>query len=77
MAVALHNNTNDWIAIEKGTPIAWMEAANQIPPVAGGVVAVKAQNPEAITDTQRQEALLVKLDLLSLDTWDDELSTQA
>ena len=68
VAVALRNNTNDWIEIEKGTPITWMEAANQVPPVDGSVVAAKAQAPEAMSEAQRREMVLQKLDLSGLDS---------
>ena len=77
MAVALCNNTNDWVEIEKGTPIARMEAANQVPPVDGGVVATKAQAPEAMSEAQRREAVIQKLDLSGLQDWEPELATQA
>ena len=53
VAVALRNNTNDWVEIEKGTPIAQMEATNQVPPVDGSVVVAKAQAPEAMSKAQR------------------------
>ena len=56
--MALRNNTNDWVEIGKGTPIAWMEAANQVPPVDGGMVAAKAQAPEAMSEAQRREAVI-------------------
>ena len=77
MAVALRNNTNDWVEIGKGTPITWMEATNQVPPVDGGVVAVKAQAPEAMSEAQRQEAVIQKLDLSGLQGWEPELAIQA
>ena len=31
VTVVLRNNTRDWIAIGKGTPVARMVAANQVP----------------------------------------------
>ena len=37
VAIALRNTTQDWVEVKKHTPIARMEAANQIPPVAGPV----------------------------------------
>ena len=77
MAVALCNNTNDWVEIGKGTPIAQMEAANQVPPVEGGVVAAKAQASEAMSEAQRREAVIQKLDLSGLQGWEPELATQA
>ena len=33
VAVVLRNNTQDWIEIGKGTPVARMVAANQVPQV--------------------------------------------
>ena len=54
-----------------------MEAANQVPPVDGGVVATKAQAPEAMSEAQRREAVIQKLDLSGLQGWEPELATQA
>ena len=54
-----------------------MEAANQVPPVDGGVVAAKAQAPEVMSKAQRREAVIQKLDLSGLQGWEHELATQA
>ena len=42
-----------------------------------GVVAAQAQTPEVMSDAQRQETVLQKLDLSGLDSWEPELATQA
>ena len=47
VAVALRYNTNDWVEIGKGTPIARMETANQVPPVDGGMVACESSSPRS------------------------------
>ena len=77
VAVAIRNNTSEWVAIDKGVPIARMEAANMIPPVDGSLVTSASQPIELMSNNQHQEALMEKLDLSGLNTWDEELATQA
>ena len=62
--VVLRNNTKDWLEIKKGTPIARMVAMNLIPQVINAVSA-KRQNPaSALTEAERQDLLLKKLDFV-------------
>ena len=78
IAVVLRNSTNEWLSIPKGTPLARMKAANQIPPLSvEAMAASKPQTEKTMTEEGRQEALLTKLDLSRLDTWTPEIATKA
>ena len=78
VAVVIRNTTNDWLEIIKGTPIARMESANQIPPVSvEAMAASKPQEKKIMTDEERQEVLLNKLDLSGLDSWTPEVVSKA
>ena len=59
-AVVLRNNTRDWLEIGKGTPVARMVAANQVPQVTD---TISAERPK------EQVLLLDKLDLSGLEAW--------
>ena len=43
IAVSLRNTTEDWVLINKGVPIARMEAANLVPPVTPDFITSKPQ----------------------------------
>ena len=78
VAVVLRNNTNDWVELAKGVPIARMEAANQVPPVSLDMMTVnKPQGGKVMMDMERQEALQAKLDLSGLELWTPKMSTKA
>ena len=69
--VILRNNTQDWLEIKKGIPISRMVTANAIPKVTH----VLARNPHeqsTLTEAERQELLLEKLDLTGLEAWPTE-----
>ena len=51
VAVALRNSTQDWLEIKKGTPIARMEAANQIPPVEGSITPPTSEPEKALSES--------------------------
>ena len=76
VAVALRNTTKDWLEVRKGTPIARMEAANQIPPVTGPVVSPEEEQP-TLSESERQALLMDKLDLSGLESWPPEVASQA
>ena len=63
--VILRNNTQDWIGIKKGVPIARMVTANAIPKVTH---VLPAGNPHK-QSTLMEELLLEKLDLTGLEAW--------
>ena len=77
VAVALKNTTKDWVEVKKHTPIARMEAANQIPPVTSPVNPPSSEPESALSETERQALLLEKLDLSCLVTWPSEVAKKA
>ena len=78
VAVVICNTTNNWLKIPKGTPIARMELANQIPPVCvEAMAATKPEREKVMNEEERQEALLDKLDLSGLDSWPPEVVAKA
>ena len=75
--VVLRNNTKDWLEIKKGTPIARMVAANLVPRVINAVSAKGPHPVSTLTEVERQDLLLDKLDLSGLDTWPTEQAEKA
>ena len=76
IAVSLRNTTNDWVLIDKGVPIARMEAANLVPPVTVEFIPSKPQT-QKLSEEERQRALMEKLDLSGFAGWDENLATKA
>ena len=70
--VVLRNNTQDWIKIKKGMPIARMVTANAIPKVTHVPPAEKPPDQFTLSEAERQELLLEKLDLTGLEAWPEE-----
>ena len=67
VAVVLRNNTDNWVEVDKGTPIARMVSANQMPSINGIVSASKPQESlPALTEAERHALLMEKLDLVGL-----------
>ena len=75
--VVLRNNTEDWIEIKKGVPIARMVTANAISKVTHVLLAEKPQEQSTLTEAKRQEVLLEKLDLTGLEAWPREQAEKA
>ena len=75
--VVLRNNTKDWLEIKKGTPIARMVAANLIPRVINAVSAKGPDSASTLTEAERQDLLIEKLDLSGLDEWPTEQAEKA
>ena len=73
----LRNNTRDWLEIRKGVPIARMVAANEVPKVTNLFSAEQTKEQSTLTETERQDLLLEKLDLLSLEVWPQEQAEKA
>ena len=67
--MVLRNNTQDLLEIKKGTPIARMVAANEVPKVIKSPFAEEPKEPSTLTEAERQELLLEKLDLTGLEAW--------
>ena len=75
--VVLRNNTKDWLEIKKGTPIARMVAANLVPRVINAISAKGPHPVSTLTEVERQDLLLDKLDLSGLDDWPTEQAEKA
>ena len=69
VTVVLRNNTQDWIEIKKGIPIAQMVAANEIPKVTNFLSAEEPKEQPSLSEPERQDLLLEKLDLTGLEAW--------
>ena len=78
VAVVLWNNTDNWVEVDKGTPIARMVPANQMPSIDGMVSVSKPQESlPALTKAERHALLMEKLDLEGLETWPEEEAARA
>ena len=69
VTVVLRNNTQDWLEIKKGILIAQMVAANKIPKVTNLLSAGEPKEQPSLTEAERQDLLLEKLDLTGLEAW--------
>ena len=77
ITVVLRNNTRDWVEIKKGMPVARMVAANEVPKVTNLFSAEQKKEQPMLSETERQDLLLEKLDLSSLEAWPQEQAEQA
>ena len=77
VTVVLRNNTRDWLEIKKGMPITWMVAANEVPKVTNLFSTEQTKEQSTLTETERQDLLLEKLDLSGLEVWPQEQAEQA
>ena len=75
--VILRNNTQDWLEVKKGVPIARMVTANAIPKVTHILPAGNPHEQSTLTEAERQELLLEKLDLTGLEAWPTEQAEKA
>ena len=75
--VVLRNNTKDWLEIKKGTPIARMVCANLVPRVINAISAKGPDPASTLTEAERQDLLLDKLDLSGLEEWPTEQAEKA
>ena len=75
--LVLRNNTQDWLEIKKGMPIARMVTANAIPKVTHVLPAENPHEQSTLTEAERQELLLEKLDLTGLEAWPKEQAEKA
>ena len=77
ITVVLRNNTRDWLEIKKGVPVTRMVAANEVPKVTNLFSTEQAKEQSTLTETERQDLLLEKLDLSGLEAWPQEQAEQA
>ena len=75
--VVLRNNTQVWLEIKKGMPIAQMVAANEVPKVTNLFSSEQTKEQSTLTDAERQDLLLEKLDLSDLEAWPEEQAEKA
>ena len=73
----LRNNTRDWLEIKKGIPIARMVAANEVPKVNNSFSAEIPKGQSTLTEVERQDLLLEKLDLSGLEAWPKDQAEKA
>ena len=69
VTVVLGNNTRDWLEIKKGMPITRMVAANEVPKLTNLFFAEQTKEQSTLTEAERQDLLLEKLDLSGLEAW--------
>ena len=77
VVVVLRNNTRNWIEIGKGTPVARMVAANQVPHVVDTISTERSKEQHTLTEAEQQALLLDKLDLSGLEAWPTEQAEKA
>ena len=77
VTVVLRNNTRDWLEIKKGMPIAWMVAINEVPKVTNLFSTEQTKEQSTLTEAERQDLLLEKLDLSGLEAWPEEQAGKA
>ena len=75
--VVLRNNTRDWLEVKKGVPIARMVAANEVPKVTNLFSAEQTKERSTLTEAERQDLLLEKLDLSGLEAWPEDQAGKA
>ena len=75
--VVLRNNTRDWLEIKKGMPITQMVAANEVPKVTNLFSVQEPKEQPTITEAERQDLLLEKLDLTGLEAWPEDQAGKA
>ena len=75
--VLLRNNTRDWLEIKKDVPITRMVAANEVPKVTNLFSAEQTKEQSTLTEAERQDLLLEKLDLSGLETWPEDQAGKA
>ena len=77
ITLVLRNNTNEWVEVQKGVPIARMVTANMIPPADLSSGPVQTSESGRMSKEERQRTLFEKLDLSGLESWDAKAAKQA
>ena len=73
----LRNNTRDWLEIKKGMPITQMVATNEVPKVTNLFSTEQTKEQSTLTEAERQDLLLEKLDLSGLEAWPEDQAGKA
>ena len=77
VTVVLRNNTRDWLEIKKGVPITRMVATNEVPKVTNLLSAEEPKEQPTLTEAEKQDLLLEKLDLTGLEAWPEDQAGKA
>ena len=77
VTVVLRNNTQDLLEIKKGIPVTQMVATNEIPKVTNLLSAEEPKEQPNLTEAERQDLLLKKLDLTGLEAWPEDQAEKA
>ena len=77
ITVVLRNNTRDWLEIKKGVPVTRMVATNEVSKVTNLFSTEPKKEQPTLSETERQDLLLEKLDLSGLEAWPQEQAEQA
>ena len=71
------NPRADWLEIKKGVPLARMVAANEVLKVTNLFSTEQTKEQSTLTEAERQDLLLEKLDLSGLEAWPEEQAGKA
>ena len=77
VTVVLRNNTWDWLEVKKGVPITRMVATNEVPKVTNLLSTEETKEQPTLTEAERQDLLLEKLDLSGLEAWPEDQARKA
>ena len=77
ITVVLRNNMRDWLEIKKGVPVARMVTTNEVPKVTNLFSTEQKKEQPTLSETERQDLLLEKLDSSDLEAWPQEQAEQA
>ena len=75
--VVLRNNIWDQLEIKKGVPITQMVTANEVPKVTNLLSTEETKERPTLTEAERQDLLLEKLDLSGLEAWPKDQAGKA
>ena len=77
VTVVLRNNTWDWLEVKKGVPITQMVAANEVPKVYNLFSTKQTKEQSTLTEAERHDLILEKLDLSGLEAWPEDQAGKA
>ena len=77
ITVVLRNSTKEWVEVQKVVPIARMVTANLIPSADLSSCPAKIPDSGHMSEEEKQQMLLEKLDMSGLESWDAKVAKQA